>query len=434
MPTKDYVKWFRNSAPYINAHRGKTFVLMISGEAVAHPNFANIIHDIALLNSLGVKLVLAHGARPQIEERARLRGVNSRFENDLRITDAQTLECVKDATGSVRAHIEALLTMGLANSPMHGAQIRVCSGNFVVAKPIGIRQGIDFEHTGIVRRIDKQGIEKQLADASIVLLSPTGYSPTGEVFNLSIEDVATQTAISLQADKLIVFSEQDGLLDIDGELIQSCQVSTVKSLLEQCGDNATAKLLRAISTSGESGVSRCHCVSYTDDGALLRELFTRDGAGTLVTEDHYEQLRTATINDVGGILELIEPLEAEGALRKRSRELLENEINLFTVIERDGMVVACAALYPYPDSLSGEVACVATHTDYRGEDRGERLLVALERQAQKQQLDKVFVLTTQTAHWFQELGFIEASLEQLPEKKQQLYNLQRNSKVFIKSI
>ncbi len=409
-------------------------MLMISGEAVAHPNFANIIHDIALLNSLGVKLVLAHGARPQIEERARLRGVNSRFENDLRITDAQTLECVKDATGSVRAHIEALLTMGLANSPMHGAQIRVCSGNFVVAKPIGIRQGIDFEHTGIVRRIDKQGIEKQLADASIVLLSPTGYSPTGEVFNLSIEDVATQTAISLQADKLIVFSEQDGLLDIDGELIQSCQVSTVKSLLEQCGDNATAKLLRAISTSGESGVSRCHCVSYTDDGALLRELFTRDGAGTLVTEDHYEQLRTATINDVGGILELIEPLEAEGALRKRSRELLENEINLFTVIERDGMVVACAALYPYPDSLSGEVACVATHTDYRGEDRGERLLVALERQAQKQQLDKVFVLTTQTAHWFQELGFIEASLEQLPEKKQQLYNLQRNSKVFIKSI
>ena len=217
-------------------------MLMISGEAVAHPNFANIIHDIALLNSLGVKLVLAHGARPQIEERARLRGVNSRFENDLRITDAQTLECVKDATGSVRAHIEALLTMGLANSPMHGAQIRVCSGNFVVAKPIGIRQGIDFEHTGIVRRIDKQGIEKQLADASIVLLSPTGYSPTGEVFNLSIEDVATQTAISLQADKLIVFSEQDGLLDIDGELIQSCQVSTVKSLLEQCGDNATAKL------------------------------------------------------------------------------------------------------------------------------------------------------------------------------------------------
>ncbi len=405
---------------------------MISGEAVADANFANIIHDIALLNSLGVKLILVHGARPQIEERAALRGISSRLENDLRITDAQTLECVKDASGSLRAHIEALLTMGLANSPMHGAQIRVCSGNFVIAKPIGIHDGVDFEHTGVVRRIDQQGIEKQLADGSIVLLSPIGYSPTGEVFNLSVEDVATQAAVTLQADKLIVFSEQDGLMGNDGQLIQSCPLNTVKQLLLQCNNREISRLLRTVANSGEKGVSRCHCVSYTDDGALLQELFTRDGAGTLVTEDHYEQLRTATIDDVGGILELIEPLEIQGTLVKRSRELLENEIKLFTVIERDGMIVACAALYPYADSASGEVACVATHPDYRGEDRGERLLMALEKKAQRLQLDKIFVLTTQTAHWFQELGFVEVSLEELPGEKQQLYNLQRNSKVFFK--
>ncbi|MCP3908986.1 MAG: amino-acid N-acetyltransferase [Oceanicoccus sp.] len=434
MPTKDYVKWFRNSAPYINAHRGKTFVLMFSGDAVAHPNFANIIHDIALLNSLGVKLILAHGARPQIEERVALRGISSRIENDIRITDGPTLECVKDAAGSVRAQIEALLTMGLANSPMHGAQIRVCSGNFVVAKPIGIRNGVDYEHTGMVRRVDTQGIAKQLDDGSIVLLSPTGYSPTGEVFNLSLEDVATQSAIAMQADKLIVFSAQDGLLDTSGDLIQNCSVSEIKYLLDHSDDPETASLLRAIATSGENGISRCHCVSYSDDGALLQELFTRDGAGTLISQDHYEQLRTATIEDVGGILELIEPLEAEGSLVKRSRELLENEINLFTVIERDGMIVACAGLYPYEESASGEIACVATHPDYRGEDRGERLLAALEMQAREKQLASVFVLTTQTAHWFQELGFVEITQQQLPEKKKQLYNLQRNSKVFSKNI
>jgi amino-acid N-acetyltransferase len=432
--TKDYVKWFRNSAPYINAHRGKTFVLMISGEAVAHANFATIIHDIALLNSLGVKLVLAHGARPQIEERAKLRGVVSRFDNDLRITDAQTLESVKDAAGSLRSHIEALLTMGLANSPMHGSQIRVCSGNFVIAKPIGIRNGIDFEHTGIVRRIDQLGIEKQLDDGAIVLLSPLGYSPTGEVFNLSLEDVATQTAVTLQADKLIVFSEQDGLLDANQELIQNCPVSELSKLLELCTDKHTAQLLRAISHSVKNGVERSHCVSYTDDGALLQELFTRDGAGTLVAQDHYEQLRSASIDDVGGILELIEPLETEGVLVKRSRELLENEINQFTVLERDGMVIACAALYPYPENNCGEVACVATHPDYRGEDRGERLLAALESSAKKQQLQSIFVLTTQTSHWFQEQGFVSANLDKLPDKKQQLYNLQRNSKAFIKSL
>ena len=414
-------------------------MLMISGEAIAHPNFANIIHDIALLNSLGVKLVLVHGARPQIEERAALRGVNSRYNNNVRITDAQTLECVKDAAGSLRAHIEALLTMGLANSPMHGAKIRVCSGNFVVAQPIGVRDGIDFEHTGMVRRLDKQGIDKQLADGSIVLLSPVGYSPTGEVFNLALEDIATQAATHLQADKLIMFSAQDGLLDRDGTLIHNCQLSHLNDLLAHSTDNDTASLLRTITASINNGVSRCHCVSYADDGALLQELFTRDGAGTLIWQDHYEQLRAATIDDVGGILELIEPLESTGALVKRSRELLETEITLFTVIERDGMIVACAALYPYPDNASGgissgEIACVATHPDYRGEERGERLLAALEMQALEKQLDKVFVLTTQTAHWFQEQGFVEASQQQLPAQKQQLYNLQRNSKVFIKSI
>lgn len=430
----DYIKWFRNSAPYINAHRNKTFVLMISGEAIAHANFANIIHDIALLNSLGVKLVLVHGARSQIEERALLRGVKSRFEHGLRITDSQTLECVKDASGSLRAHIEALLTMGLANSPMHGAEIRVCSGNYVIAKPIGVRDGIDFEHTGIVRRIDRHGINKQLEDGSIVLLSPTGYSPTGEVFNLSLDDVATQAAITLQADKLVVFSAENGLLNSDGELISNCTVSKIKNLLAEHPGNDRRQPLNAIASSIAGGVERCHCVSYADDGALLQELFTRDGTGTLVAQDHYEQLRQATIDDVGGILELIEPLETNGTLVKRSRELLENEIDWFTVIERDGMVVACAALYPYPESQSGEVACVATHPDYRGEDRGERLLTALEQLAHKQQLNALFVLTTQTAHWFQELGYIEASLQQLPEKKQQLYNLQRNSKVFLKSI
>ena len=427
-----YVKWFRNSAPYINAHRGRTFVLMISGEAVAHPNFANIIHDIALLNSLGVKLVLVHGARPQIEQRVSEKGLSPRFEKDWRITDQATLECVKDAAGSLRAQIEALLTMGLANSPMHGSAIRVCSGNFVIAKPIGIRNGIDFQHTGSVRRIDTLGINTQLDDDSIVLLSPMGYSPTGEVFNLSVEDVATQAAVQLQADKLIVFSEQGGLLDGDGQLIASCQLSDSEKLLEQCSDPQTAQILRTVNRSICRGVARCHCVSYCDDGALLQELFTRDGSGTLVAKDHYEQLRQASIDDVGGILELIEPLEAEGALVKRSRELLENEIDRFTVIERDGMIVACAALYVYGENQSGEVACVATHPDYRGEDRGERLLKALEQQATQQQLKSVFVLTTVAAHWFQEQGFVEADRNRLPDQK--LYNLQRNSKVFSKQL
>jgi amino-acid N-acetyltransferase len=432
--SKDYVKWFRNSAPYINAHRGRTFVLMFGGEAIEDPNFATIIHDIALLNSLGVRLVLVHGSRPQIEARCALRGITPRFHHDLRVTDGDTLECVKDATGSLRAQIEALLSMGLPNSPMHGAQIRVCSGNFVTARPLGIHDGVDFCNTGEVRRIDAEGINRQLAQGAIVLLPAIGYSPTGEVFNLAYEDVATQAAVALKADKLITFTDQAGLLDENGELVRQAELRQVRPLYMNSASQILRGILQAVIQCVEHGIKRTHLISYRDNGALLQELFTRDGGGTLITEDQYEQVRTAGIDDVGGILTIIEPLEAEGKLVKRSRELLETEINHFTVIDRDGMVIACAALYPYPEQDSGEIACVATHPDYRGADRGERLLAALEREAGRLGLRRVFVLTTRTAHWFQEQGFVQAPLDALPAKKQELYNFQRNSRAFLKEL
>lgn len=426
----DSVKIIRNSAPYINAHRGKTFVLMFGGEAVESDNFANIIHDIALLNSLGVRLVLVHGARPQIDQRIALRGLEKRFADNIRLTDKQTLESVKDAAGSVRSQIEALLTMGLANSPMHGSQIRVCSGNLVVAMPIGVREGVDFEHSGKVRRVDVDGINDHLNDGSIVLLSPMGYSSTGEVFNLSHEDVATQAAIALRADKFILFTEQRGIVNGDGRLLRNIDFHQLSGMLDNPDFKGQQQTLKAISASLSAGIGRCHCVSYQHDGALLQELFTRDGAGSLVAERHYEQLRAATIDDVAGILSLIKPLEEQGVLVKRSRELLEQEINLFTVIERDGMIIACAALYPYPEEGCAELACVATHSDYRGKNRGERLMEALIENARGQGFKTIFVLTTVTAHWFQEQGFVPASPETLPEAKKTLYNYKRNSKVF----
>ncbi len=426
----DSVKLFRNSAPYINAHRGKTFVVVFGGEAVEDKNFGNIINDIALLNSLGVRLVLVHGARPQIDQRIALRGLDKRFHENIRLTNKDTLESVKDAAGSVRSQIEARLTMGLANSPMHGSQIRVCSGNLVVAMPIGVRDGVDFEHTGLVRRIDKDGISDHLDDGSIVLLPPMGYSSTGEVFNLSHEDVATQTAIALNADKLVFLTENEGLIDTEGKLLRNINSEKLSEMLSEPHFKPQRTILQAIEDTLHAGVPRCHCVSYQRDGAMLQELFTRDGAGSLVSQRHYEQLRQARIEDVGGILQLIKPLEEKGILVKRSRERLEAEIERFTLIERDGMVVACAALYPYPNERCAELACVATHPDYRGKNRGERLLNAVKDYAINSGLDSIFVLTTVTAHWFQEQGFIPDNIENLPESKKQLYNFQRNSKVF----
>ena len=369
---QEHIRWLRNTAPYINAHRGKTFVLMLGGAVAQHENFPNIIHDIALLNSLGVRLVLIHGSRLQIDQRLSRAGLDSVFHEGLRITDNAAMEHVKDAAGSLRAQIEALLSMGLPNSPMQGSRMRVCSGNFVTARPIGVVNGIDFHHTGRVRRVDASGINQQLADGSIVLLSPLGYSPTGEIFNLALEDIAVQCAAAIGADKLVLFGSEAGVLTDNGVLIRQCAAGEIDELA--VADPQQASLLQSAKRACLAQVERCHIISYEDDCALLQELFTHDGCGTLVANDDYELSCEASIDDVGGILELIEPLEQQGSLVKRARELLETEISQFRLLVRDGRIIACAALYPFLDDHCGEIACIVSHPDYRGGKRGQRLL------------------------------------------------------------
>ena len=431
-----FVDWFRRSSPYIHAHRGRTFVVEFGGEAVADRAFPNLIHDIALLHSLGIRLVLVHGARPQIEERLRRWGAQMQYVGGLRITDDAALACVKDAAGAVRVEVEALLSMGLANSPMAGARIRVASGNFVTARPIGVRDGVDYCHTGEVRRIDVDGLKQRLDAGAIALIPPLGYSPTGEVFNLIATDVARSTAVALGADKWISLMEEKGLTATNGQPVSNLIPREAEALLERRPDlpEDLRHHLQAGVGACRSGVKRIHLLERTLDGALLRELFTRDGVGTMLTAEPYEAIRTARIDDVAGILELLAPLEGNGTLVRRSRELLETEIERFTVIERDGMVIACTSLYPYPTDAMAELAALAVHPDYRRGGRGDRLLQHMERAALSQGIERLFVLTTQTAHWFLERGFEPMDIQALPMEKQRLYNYRRNSKVFAKRL
>ena len=430
----DYVNWLRHASPYINAHRDRTFVVMLPGEGVEHPNFGNIVHDLVLLHSLGVRLVLVHGSRPQIEARLAARGLAARYHRGLRVTDGPTLECVVEAVGGLRLGIEARLSMDMAASPMQGARLRVAGGNLVTARPIGVVDGVDYQHTGEVRRIDRKGIERLLDERRIVLLSSLGYSPTGEIFNLACEDVAMSAAIELQADKLILFGAERGVLDAGGALVRELRPQQVPEHLERLGSDYQGELLDAAAQACRGGVRRSHIVSYVEDGALLNELFTRDGAGTLVAQEQFEQLREAGIDDVGGLLELIRPLEEQGILVRRSREVLEREIGQFSIVERDGLIIACAALYPVPDSDWGELACLAVNPEYRQGGRGDQLLERIEQRARAQGLKTLFVLTTRTAHWFQERGFKPCSVERLPPARASLYNFQRQSKVFEKAL
>lgn len=432
----ELVEGFRHSVPYINTHRGKTFVIMLGGEAIEHENFSSIVNDIGLLHSLGIRLVVVYGARPQIDANLAAHHHEPLYHKNIRVTDAKTLELVKQAAGTLQLDITARLSMSLNNTPLQGAHINVVSGNFIIAQPLGVDDGVDYCHSGRIRRIDEDAIHRQLDSGAIVLMGPVAVSVTGESFNLTSEEIATQLAIKLKAEKMIGFCSSQGVTNDDGDIVSELFPNEAQARVEaqeERGDynSGTVRFLRGAVKACRSGVRRCHLISYQEDGALLQELFSRDGIGTQIVMESAEQIRRATINDIGGILELIRPLEQQGILVRRSREQLEMEIDKFTIIQRDNTTIACAALYPFPEEKIGEMACVAVHPDYRSSSRGEVLLERIAAQAKQSGLSKLFVLTTRSIHWFQERGFTPVDIDLLPESKKQLYNYQRKSKVLM---
>lgn len=435
--TQQYIDWFRQSSPYVHSHRGKTFVVMLPGDCLNENTTANIISDLVLLHSLGVKLVVVHGARKQIEERLHAQNLKSEFHHGLRITPQAHMLGVQQAVGATRIQLEALFSSGMPNSPMYGAKVSVHSGNFVTAMPQGIIDGIDYQYTGKVRSIETSSIENALGNRELVLISPLGYSLTGEVFNVSFAEIAVQVALELKADKLIAYNDDGQICDEDGKIYREMTLLKCEKFLVAHQHNEQSNTyfaLRACHKACDGGVARAHVVSAAEDGALLKELFTRDGSGTMVYRDNYETIRRARIGDVGGILNLISPLEEEGVLVKRSRERLETEISCFTVMEKDNLLIGCAGLYPMASEKAAELACVAIHPDYRKSGRAAKLLRHIEKQASRLKLEQLYTLTTQTSHWFIEQGFTETHADMLPVEKRSLYNYQRKAKVFIKQI
>lgn len=423
---KSRINFFREAAPYIHLHRGKTFVIAFAGEIIEETSFSGLIQDIAILSALGAQIVLIHGARPQVEKR--LQEINHEIQvvDDLRVTDNVTLQIAKEAVGALRVEIENQLSHALSTPPVINESLGVLSGNFITAQPIGVQNGTDYQHTGKVRKINGELINQLLGAGNIVLLSPLGFSPSGEAYNLRYEDIASATAKTLQADKLIFIDANDETLPEEIEL------KGLGNYIDQ--HPAQSRLLNHIAETLQQGVERVHLINTACEGGLLLELYTRDGVGTMFNASLYEDIRQAKLEDVSGIIDLIEPLEAKGTLLKRSREQLETEIDKFSVIERDSKIIGCAALYVIPGAQIGELACLAVHPDYLGGERGERLLKRISKQAKELKLTQLLVLTTQSVDWFKERGFKVGEVSDLPEKKKVLYNFQRNSKVLLKRL
>lgn len=433
-----FVKWFRTAAPFIHQFGGGTFVIGFGGEVLSDGAFMQLAHDINVLVSLEVRVVLVHGSRPQIEEQLAQHGVASRYEKGRRITDEAALKCVKEANGIVRIEIEALLSNELSNSPMADSDIRVSSGNFITAKPVGVINGIDFLNTGEVRKVDAEGIKRRLDDHEVVLISPVGFSPSGEIFNCTLEDVATSVAIALKADKLIFLTETPGAIDAKGRLISELTAKQAVDLMQPVPPSAEdiRLFLPAAVRAVQAGVKRTHLISRHIDGALLIETFTHHGIGTMVVPEAPDQLREATLDDLEGIIQIIEPLEREGVLVRRDREQLKSELDRFFVLEHgsdhDRKVIGCGALYAYPSDHSAELACLAVNPFYRDGGRGERILQYAERRAKERGFKSLFVLSTRTTQWFLERGFTEVGVEGLPAERRAGYNHDRRSKIFKK--
>jgi amino-acid N-acetyltransferase len=437
-----FVPWFRAVAPYIHAYHGKTFVVGMVGELVAAGKLNNFVQDLAILHAMGIKLVLVHGFRPQLDEQLAAKGHSSRYCDGNRITDAVALDCAQEAAGQLRFEIEAAFSQGLPNTPMANATVRVVSGNFLTARPVGIVDGVDFMNSGLVRRVDSAAIRRAIDIGALVLLSPFGFSPTGEAFNLRMEDVATATAVALQADKLLFMTEVAGIREnredpdspIDTELALADARRLLQSLPPAARPTDLAFYLQHCVKACEGGVERSHILPYAVDGAILQEVFTHDGIGTMVVDEKLESLREAGADDVGGILQLIEPFERDGTLVRRERTEIERDIANYTVIEHDGVIFGCAALYPYPEARTGEMAALTISPQVQGQGDGERILKRIEQRAKSLGLDNIFVLTTRTMHWFIKRGFAPADPEWLPDARKRKYNWDRRSLVLVKKL
>ena len=440
-----FVPWFRSVAPYIHKFRNQTFVVGIAGEAIQAGKLPNLAQDLALIQSMGVKVVLVHGFRPQVNDQLAAKGHTARYSHGVRITDGVSLDCAQEAAGQLRYEIEAAFSQGLPNTPMAGATIRVISGNFLTARPIGIVDGIDFQHSGLVRKVDTAGIIRTLDMGAMVLLSPFGFSPTGEAFNLGMEEVATSVATALQADKLIFVTEVPGIRVAPGQpenddnpINTEMSLGVAERLLSELPaanhPTDTAFYLQHCVKACKGGVERSHIIPFAVDGSILLEVYVHDGIGTMVVDEKLESLREATVDDVGGILQLIEPLEKDGTMVKRSRTEIERDIGLYTVIEHDGVIFACAALYAYPEAKTAEMAALTVSTQVQGQGDGERVLKRIEQRARADKLESIFVLTTRTTHWFRKRGFTLVDPDWLPEARKRKYNWDRKSQVLVKRL
>lgn len=436
MNALDFTHAFREAAPYIHYLRGKTLVVAIQSDLLSGSLNA-LAADFNLIAALGVRLVLVHGSEQPLRQlSAQTQYVLSQHENRF-VMDKQGLTLLSRVCGQIQAEIQAALSLGFRHALYRSERLRIASGNYLTAKPVGVINGVDMQFAGLVRKVDRQAIEHQLNNQAIVLISPIATSPVGQTYHLSMHDTAQAVAVALHAEKLVFLTDETGILDDRQALIQNLTAQEAQQMLTMTHLSSTQRQMLATAMDAlQQGIKRVQILSGRQNGSLINELFTRQGSGTSIAQNAFMKIRPANERDIADIIALIHPLAQRGILLPRNRAYLENHIHEFSVVEHDEQIYACVALKTFADMPDAvELACLVVSEEVRAAGYGDALLDYVVAQACKMGKRRLFALSTQTADWFLEHDFQAAQLADLPPARQQQYlDNQRQSKIFVRSI
>lgn len=414
---------------YIPRYRERTFVLAVDAAIVTSENFANILLDVAVLRSLNIRVVIVHGAAAEIERLGAEQGVTPSDLEGTGVTDAATLGLALTAANRLTHEILEGLS---AND------LRAAATNAVIAHPAGILQGVDFQFTGRVERVDGDLLQTLLAHGVVPVVPPLGFDGDGRTFRLNSDSAAVSVAKALKAIKLIYITTEDGLV-VRGEVIRQMKVGDLETLLQKgIGDVLPASVSKArhAVAACHAGVERVHVINGREDEGLLAEVFSNEGVGTLVHANEYQQIRAARKSDVPAIQALIRTGVEAGELVERSRPAIERTLADFSVFEIDRNVVGCVALHVDGDERSAELACLYVNPSHEHQGIGRKLVQFVEDRARAIGLTHVYALSTQAFNYFQsKAGFAEGSPDDLsPARREKYYRSGRRSKVLVKRL
>jgi amino-acid N-acetyltransferase len=419
----------RGILQYIPRFREKIFIISIDGGIVTDENFANILLDVNVLRSLNIRVVIIHGAAAQIKALAEAQKIKPSDLDGTGITDAETLKLSLTAANRLTHEILEGLS---AND------LRAASTNAVIAHPMGILHGIDHLFTGKVERIDTELLQSLLNQGVVPVVPPLGFDGDGKTYRVNSDHVAVAVADALKATKVIYITTIDGLM-FQGKLIRQMLASDLDQLLgSKKADFPPEQLSKAIHAAAacRAGVPRVHIINGRVDEGLLAEVFSNEGIGTLIYANEYQQVRRALKKDVRSIMQLTKNSVASEELMKRTRSMIEKQLNDYYIFEIDKNPVACVALHVYPEQKKGELAYLYVNSSHENQGIGRTLIQFVENKARELGLNELLTLSTQAFTYFQSKGgFIEGSPDDLPPARREKYDQSgRKSKVLVKKL